>query len=61
MSTSVQADVNTLANPEHRTVADNWHATDVKTMATVGHSPLQGAHVMRPLTVAHKYPAKDTT
>ena len=30
-------------------------------MASVGYSPLQSAHVVRPLTVAHKYPPTDTT
>ena len=43
-----------------RTVADNRCATDVNIKATDGHSALQGAHVVRPLTVA-KYPPLDTT
>ena len=43
-----------------RTVADNRCAADVDIKATDGHSTLQGAHVVRPLTVA-KYPPLDTT
>ena len=43
-----------------RAVADNQCATDVNTEAIDDQSALQGAHVVRPLTVA-KYPPTDTT
>ena len=43
-----------------RTVAENRRATDVNTETIDGQSALQGAHVVRPLTVA-KYPPTDTT
>ena len=43
-----------------RTVADNRCASDVNIEATDGHSALQGAHVVRPLTVANYLPL-DTT
>ena len=43
-----------------RTVADNRRATDVHIEATDDHSALQGAHVVRPLTVS-EYPPTDTT
>ena len=43
-----------------RTVADNRRATDVNIEATDGRSALQGAHVVRPLTVS-EYPPTDTT
>ena len=49
-----------MASPDHRTVADNQRAGDVNTEAIDGPSALQGAHVVRPLTVA-KYPPTDTT
>ena len=42
------------------TVVDNRRATDVNIEATDGHSALQGAHVVRPLTVS-EYPPTDTT
>ena len=56
----MQAHVHTLASPDHRTVADKRRATDVNTEAIDGQSALQGAHVVRSLTVA-KYPPTDTT
>ena len=56
----MQAHVHTLAGLDHRTVADNRRATDVNTEAIDCQSALQGAHVVRPLTVA-KYPPTDTT
>ena len=34
---------------------------DVNIRATAGHSTLQGAHEVRPITVAHNYSPADTT
>ena len=60
MSTSVQTDINTRANSNPGTVEVNRCAIHVNTFATDGHPALQGAHVVRPLTVA-EYPSSDTT
>ena len=60
MSTSVQADVNTRANANPGTVEVNRLAIHVNTFAIDGHPALEGAHVVRPLSVA-EYPPSDTT
>ena len=53
----MQAHVHMLATRQGRTVPDNRRATDVNNEAIHDNSALQGAHVVRPLTVA-KYPPR---